>query len=180
MSNSDFYVVSATIIPVFLLALTLQGKQFDDTEHLMRKLNHSIKEYLDQIDFSQLNWRVLWKLLLSLLAITIIRSVAAALLLTSVLGEVFAILALQQGKADPGSQGVVLLAVLSLTIGVGLLLFVRLEIISGTTMVIMVRRYIRLIQESIRLMRQTVPVSQPTSKDEDPQQQDPPDRHAEP
>lgn len=177
MSYSDFYIVSATIIPVFFLALTLQGKQFDDAEHLMRKLNQSIKEHLDQIGFSKPNWRAFSKFALSLITLTVIRIVTLALVVFSVLGEVFAILPLYQGKADPGTRGLVLIAVLGLTIGVGLLLFVRLEILYGTTVFIMGRRYIRLIQEYIRLMRQTAPVAQPT--DEDPQQQDPPDRHAE-
>ncbi|MGO9296208.1 MAG: hypothetical protein ACLP52_20425 [Streptosporangiaceae bacterium] len=49
MFNSDFYLVSASIIPVFFLAVTLQGKIFSSTEQLMRKLLRSAQEGVKRI-----------------------------------------------------------------------------------------------------------------------------------
>jgi len=171
MSNSDFYIVSATVIPVFFLALTLQGKQFDDAEQLMRKLNHSVKKHLDQIeqDIAEGSGSLAsLKALLPALASTAIWIVATGLLVFSILGEVFAILPLYQGKADPGTRPLVLIAVLGLTIGVGLLLYIRLRIIWGTTIFIFLRSDIRIVRLLVRR----------DFTDEDPHQQDPQDRHA--
>jgi hypothetical protein len=159
MSYPDFYVTSATVIPVFFLALTLQSTQFEATEQLMQKLNNSIKGYLDQNKTAQDIIKqgysgLILKFVLPGLAFSVIWAFVSALLVLSVLGEVFAILALYQGKANAGTQPVVLISVLSLAILVGLLFYGRLQRLWGANMVILVRSMVR----AVRLIPLLIPM----------------------
>jgi hypothetical protein len=174
--NSNFYIVSASVIPVFFLALTLQGRQFDDAEHSMRKLTQSIKEHLDQCEKAIVEkkgiWQPYFKLVKASVAFILISGIASVILVISVLGEVFAILVLYQGKGDEGDQTIVLVAVLSLTIGVGLLLYIRLQMLQGENTLMFIRWTIRFVKLMIML------AIRPARQSETPHAEDTQDQHA--
>jgi hypothetical protein len=139
----NFYLVSATIIPVFFLALTLQGKQFDAVEELLRKLTHWSERGLQEIQ-PEKGWIwIIVKLAFFQVSWMVIRGVTTLVLAFSVLGEILAILALSQGSADPVTHNLVLVAVIGLASGVGVLLYVRLEILWGANTISMMRGLIR-------------------------------------
>lgn len=154
MPNSDFYVVSATVIPVFFLALTLQGKQFEEAEKLMQTLTSSFKKLLDQVekDIAAKSYsRDFWKIISSGFAVSVIYLITLALLLISVLGEALAVWALYNEKANSETRVIVLTAILSLTCSIGLLLFFRLQILWNKFMTIFALGfYVRLMPLIIR------------------------------
>lgn len=170
MFRANFYIVSATVIPVFFLALTLQGKQFDAVETMLQKLNDRGEKHLDRVFIERDDKRFaiapgpFLRFALIQLIWTAIWVVTILVLLFSVLGEVFALLALDRGRAASSTQEIVLIAVLGLTIGVGLLLYIRVQILWGANMVSMFRAYLHVMQLSIAQLRhimQAARLSQP-------------------
>jgi hypothetical protein len=149
--NANFYLVSATVIPVFFLAVTLQGRIFSSAENLMRRLLRSAQERLERFeqtvgapDRQPLNVRreivaQSWRLLL----FQLIWMISIVVLAVSVIGETLAVLALDQGRASALVHTLVLAAVFGLTIGTGILLYVRLQMLWSRNMRLVFLRYPR-------------------------------------
>jgi hypothetical protein len=144
-STINFYLGAATVIPVFFLTLTLQGKQFDAVENLLRKLSQSTERGLKQMETSEKWLKIATKITFFQLSWILIRGLTILVLSVSLLGEVLALLALSNGSDDSATHNLVLIAVVGLTVGIGILLYIRVEILWGANLFGMLRALARFI-----------------------------------
>jgi hypothetical protein len=103
--NSNLYVVAATIIPLFYLALTLQGHTVEIlTSRLVKEIRREDKSL----------WHFLWSALIGAGAL----SGGLAILVAGVTGEWLAILAVYNESASTTNGSIVLLCLLVMLIAV--------------------------------------------------------------
>jgi hypothetical protein len=149
--NLDFYAMAATVIPVFFLALTLQGRLFDETERLMKKHSEAAQAAVDRLDHA-VHWEsdtrtrqakedkrkvrsevrtMIRPILQPFLFSNLIALVVIVVVSMSLAAEVMAVVALAESHAGPDVQNFVEGALVTLTCGIGLVLYARINIASA-------------------------------------------------
>jgi len=107
--NADFYVTAATVIPILYLALTLQGRTYEDIVNAV--FGKIRRNYIAQAGVRSYIWLIL-AVILSLAAVAIV--------VFGITGEWEAILALYNHYSTPGGASWVLFASIILMIAVGI------------------------------------------------------------
>jgi hypothetical protein len=103
--NKDFYVTAATVIPLFYLALTLQGQTFE------RIIVRSIKE----INRRTTSWR---QAVFNLISVFVLGLAGIVIVSSGIAGESGAILALYNQSSSRTTDQLVLLSLFVLLIAV--------------------------------------------------------------
>jgi hypothetical protein len=131
MKDETFYVVAATVIPVYFLALTLQGTFYDKIQSYFEvQAKKSLAGWQETFSrprvinpqFIKTYLRTRPRALILSLALVI----AAFAIILSAIAEAFAIIALYNGYAYQYVDGIVLSALLLLTTGTALLILIRI------------------------------------------------------
>lgn len=106
--NDGFYVAAATVIPVLYLALTIQGPMLPGLLTRLHKALETMRRPQPGVPVRP------WKLLAALIVAYATMSIAAAILVLGVLGELGALRALAQRHDSAASQSVTLWSVVFL------------------------------------------------------------------
>jgi len=109
--NSNFYIVTATVIPVLYIALIVQFPMMDRIgKRLTENLDKLTKDVSPQLKLRRVKYSI------SVIGTSITFLIGAAIIISSINGELNSILALYRQSDDKGTRGGALLAVISLLI----------------------------------------------------------------
>ena len=122
--NANFYIVSATVIPLFYITLTLQGPMFEDLQHVARRagtsMDKAIKRFDTDIEYPS-KWRRFayglhtWIMIVSWATIATVTFIFAGLIiLAGIAGEIISLLALYHESDTPITRSFVLWSMIGL------------------------------------------------------------------